>query len=135
MKNGAIICNTGHYDCEINIEQLKKISKNSKQIRNNCVQYEINKEKKLYLLAEGRLINLAGAEGHPSEVMDMSFANQFLALCDINSKKNITSNEVYTLPREIDIKIAKMKLESLNVSIDELTDTQTQYQKNYMSGT
>ena len=87
MKDGAIISNTGHYDCEINIEDLQELSSSVRTIRGNNDEYTLSDGRKIFLLADGRLVNLAAAEGHPSEVMDMSFANQYLALCRLARKK------------------------------------------------
>ena len=86
MKDGAVICNTGHYDCEINIPDLESLAKSKRTIRPNCEEYTLKNGRRVYLLAQGRLVNLAAAEGHPSEVMDMSFANQFLGMVKLATR-------------------------------------------------
>jgi adenosylhomocysteinase len=138
MREGAIICNTGHYDVEINIPELQKISKSHRTIRPNCVEYILKNGKKIYLLAEGRLINLAAAEGHPSEVMDMSFANQFMShlrFVEADKKGKKLPKEVIDLPIEQDEFIANTKLESMNINIDKLTPQQIKYIEDYNAGT
>lgn len=135
MKDGAIICNTGHYDCEINIEQLDKLASGKRLIRDNNEEYLVN-GKRIYLLARGRLVNLAAAEGHPSEVMDMSFANQFNALLELHRKgKNGYPLGVHVLPAELDQEIAMLKLRTQGLSIDKLTDEQIRYASDYSAGT
>lgn len=138
MRDGAIVCNTGHYDAEINIPELESISKSKRTIRPNCEEYTLNNGKKIYLLAEGRLINLAAAEGHPSEVMDMSFANQFLAHLSLVQKH--TAGEklpiaVIDIPLAQDEYVAKLKLESMNMTIDTLSEDQLTYINSYNEGT
>jgi adenosylhomocysteinase len=135
MKDGAIICNTGHYDCEINIGDLEARSKGKRTIRPNCEEYTMKDGRKIYLLAQGRLVNLAAAEGHPSEVMDMSFANQFLALCRLAADGKTLDKKVYELPKELDQEIAGVKLKTMGMSIDVLTDEQRAYQDDYSAGT
>jgi adenosylhomocysteinase len=135
MKDGAIICNTGHYDCEINIGDLEARSKGKRTIRPNCEEYTMKDGRKIYLLAQGRLVNLAAAEGHPSEVMDMSFANQFLALCRLAAHGKTLDKKVYELPKELDQEIAGVKLKTMGMSIDVLTDEQRAYQDDYSAGT
>jgi adenosylhomocysteinase len=135
MKDGAIICNTGHYDCEINIGDLEARSKGKRTIRPNCEEYTMKDGRKIYLLAQGRLVNLAAAEGHPSEVMDMSFANQFLALCRLAAHGKTLDKKVYELPKEPDQEIAGVKLKTMGMSIDVLTDEQRAYQDDYSAGT
>jgi adenosylhomocysteinase len=135
MKDGAIICNTGHYDCEINITDLEARSKGKRTIRPNCEEYTMKDGRKIYLLAQGRLVNLAAAEGHPSEVMDMSFANQFLALCRLAAEGKTLDKKVYELPKELDQEIAGVKLRTMGASIDVLTDEQRAYMDDYSAGT
>jgi adenosylhomocysteinase len=135
MKDGAIICNTGHYDCEINIGDLEARSKGKRTIRPNCEEYTMKDGRKIYLLAQGRLVNLAAAEGHPSEVMDMSFANQFLALCRLAAEGKTLDKKVYELPKELDQEIAGVKLKTMGIGIDVLTDEQRAYQDDYSAGT
>jgi adenosylhomocysteinase len=137
MKDGAIIANSGHFDNEINVGYLDKISNNWEEIRPNVREYHLKNGKIVYLLAEGRLVNLSAAEGHPSEVMDMSFANQALAAEWLTNKDNMAKieNKVYPMPKEIDEKIAKHKLISMSVEIDKLTKTQIEYMNNWKEGT
>jgi adenosylhomocysteinase len=135
MKDGAIISNTGHYDCEINIGELEALSKGRRQIRHSNEEYTMSDGRRIYLLAQGRLINLAAAEGHPSEVMDMSFANQYLALCRLAAEGKSFENKVYELPVELDQELAKLKLETMGMSIDALTAEQVAYLSDYSAGT
>lgn len=135
MKDGAIFCNTGHYDCEINIAELEELAVSKRQIRDNCEEYTMADGRRLYLLAQGRLVNLAAAEGHPSEVMDMSFANQFQAMMMLAQEGKSLSKGVHELPEELDQEIAGIKLESMGVSIDELTAEQIAYATDYSQGT
>lgn len=135
MKDGAIISNTGHYDCEINIGELEAMAKGKRQIRHSNEEYTLPDGRKIYLLAQGRLINLAAAEGHPSEVMDMSFANQYLALCRLAAEGKNFENKVYELPVELDQELAKLKLETMGMNIDSLTGEQVAYLTDYAAGT
>lgn len=138
MKDGAIVCNTGHYDAEINIPELEKVSKSKRTIRPNCEEYTLNNGRRIYLLAQGRLVNLAAAEGHPSEVMDMSFANQFMAhlnLVENHRKGNKLPIEVIDIPLEQDEFIANTKLRMLGITIDELSEEQKSYINDYNAGT
>ncbi|MEC8242363.1 MAG: adenosylhomocysteinase [Candidatus Thermoplasmatota archaeon] len=135
MKDGAIISNTGHYDCEINIDDLKSQSESDRTIRDNNVEYTMQDGRKIYLLADGRLVNLAAAEGHPSEVMDMSFANQYLALCRLAKEGAEMQPIVYDITTEQDQDLAVTKLATLGFSIDSLTNDQTEYLDDYNAGT
>ncbi len=138
MKDGAIICNTGHYDCEINIGDLEEIAVGKRTVRPNNEEYTLADGRKIYLLAQGRLVNLAAAEGHPSEVMDMSFANQFMSQVRLaNEHKNGVKldNKVYDIPEEQDQYIAGIKLTTLGYSIDKLTPEQIEYMDDYAAGT
>lgn len=138
MKDGAILCNTGHYDVEINLPELEALTLRKREIRPNCTEYTLRNGKRLYLLAEGRLVNLAAAEGHPSEVMDMSFANQFLAhlhLVEAAKRGERLPIAVLPIPPEQDELVARMKLESLGIRIDELTPEQLRYREDYLAGT
>ncbi|MBI4008945.1 adenosylhomocysteinase [Candidatus Roizmanbacteria bacterium] len=135
MKDGAVLANAGHFDIEINIPQLVSLSKRKREIKTNVEEYTLKDGRKLYLLAEGRLVNLAVAEGHPSSVMDMSFANH--ALCArwlVQNYKNLQP-EVYDVPREIDEKIARLKLQSLGIKIDSLSKEQKKYLTSWSEGT
>jgi len=135
MKDGAIFCNSGHFNVEISIDALKKMSKSRRIIRDFVEEYTLKNGKKVYLLGEGRLINLAAAEGHPSAVMDMSFANQ--ALCAEYLAKNYKKLErkVYSVPEKIDAEISKLKLKSLGIKIDALTPAQKKYLQSWEMGT
>ena len=135
MKDGAIISNTGHYDCEINIEDLKSQASSDRTIRDNNVEYTMKDGRKIFLLADGRLVNLAAAEGHPSEVMDMSFANQYLALCRLAKEGSDMQPIVYDITTEQDQGLAVTKLATLGFSIDSLTNDQTAYLDDYNAGT
>lgn len=134
MKNGAIIANSGHFNVEINIKALEEISDSKRLVRNFVEEYIVN-GKSIYLLAEGRLVNLAAAEGHPASVMDMSFSNQALACEYIVKNKDKLNNEVYVLPYEIDKEIARLKLESMGIKIDKLTPQQEKYLSSWQEGT
>jgi adenosylhomocysteinase len=138
LKDGAIICNTGHYDCEINIPQLAKLSKAKRTVRPNNEEYTLKDGRKVYLLAQGRLVNLAAAEGHPSEVMDMSFANQFMSqlrLVDLHKRKVNLEPQILEIPVEQDQEIAKIKLKTMGYKIDKLTKEQITYMNDYSAGT
>jgi adenosylhomocysteinase len=127
MKNGAILANAGHFNVEINIEHLEQLAVSKRETRKYVTEYTLKDGRKLYLLAEGRLVNLVAAEGHPSEVMDMSFANQALSLLYLKQHGKTLQNKVYTVPREQDEQVARLKLESMNIQIDELSPEQKQY--------
>ncbi|OYT41977.1 MAG: adenosylhomocysteinase [Candidatus Altiarchaeales archaeon ex4484_43] len=133
MKNNAILANSGHFNVEINIPELEELSVEKKKIRENVEKYKLKNGKFLYLLAEGRLVNLAAAEGHPSEVMDMSFANQALAVKYL--LENRLEPGVYKIPDEIDDRIAILKLKTMNIGIDQLTDRQREYLESWSEGT
>ena len=135
MKDGAIISNTGHYDCEINIDDLTSQASDTRTIRDNNVEYTMKDGRKIFLLADGRLVNLAAAEGHPSEVMDMSFANQYLALCRLAKEGSEMEPIVYDITIEQDQELAKTKLATLGFEIDSLSDEQTAYLDDYNAGT
>jgi adenosylhomocysteinase len=137
LKNGAIIANSGHFDNEIDVKYLDKIAKDCLEIRPNVREYHLMDGRTIYLLAEGRLVNLSAAEGHPSEVMDMSFANQALSAQWLSKKENVKKLEkqVYPVPKEIDDEIALLKLKTMNVDIDKLSKTQIEYMDNWKEGT
>ena len=135
MKDGAIISNTGHYDCEINIEDLEGLAASKRTIRDNNNEYTMNDGRKIFLLADGRLVNLAAAEGHPSEVMDMSFANQYLALCRLAKEGKDMQPIVYDITTEQDQGLATTKLSTLGFEIDSLTQEQVAYLDDYNAGT
>ena len=138
MKNGAIVCNTGHYDCELNLNDLAALTRSKREIRPNNEEYTLKNGRQIYVLAQGRLVNLAAAEGHPSEVMDMSFANQFrsqLRLVELHKKGIRLGNSVHDIPAEQDQEIARLKLHTQGVDIDTLTREQKAYMDDYSSGT
>lgn len=135
MKDGVLLSNTGHYDCEINIAELKERSVSMRTIRPENDEYTLANGNTIHLLADGRLVNLAAAEGHPSEVMDMSFANQFLSLCRLAAESDQLEAQVYDISLEQDMGLAKTKLETLGFSIDELTQEQITYSTDYTAGT
>ncbi|HIE05238.1 MAG TPA: adenosylhomocysteinase, partial [bacterium (Candidatus Stahlbacteria)] len=134
MKDGVILANAGHFDVEIDKTVLKKIAKGPKVIRDNCEEYRTRKGKRIYLLAEGRLVNLAAAEGHPASVMDLSFANQALASQYLLRKRNLRP-QVYKLPDVIDHEIARLKLQTMGIRIDRLTREQKDYLSSWEIGT
>ncbi len=134
MKSGTILANSGHFNVEINIPELETMTIAKRAIRPNLDEYQLRDGRKLYLLGEGRLINLAAAEGHPSEVMDMSFANQALCIEHIVKKPKLES-KVYSVPKEIDELVASLKLKAMKVEIDQLTKEQTEYLAGWETGT
>jgi adenosylhomocysteinase len=135
MKDGALLANAGHFNVEIWIPDLEELSISKRQIRPHVTEYVLRDGRRLYLLAEGRLVNLVAAEGHPSEVMDMSFANQFLAVKFLVENKGKLERKVMRLPRELDEMVARLKLESMNIEIDELTPQQREYLLSWKYGT
>jgi len=135
MKDGVILANTGHFNVEINIPILKKMSKKTKKIRDFVEEYTLRNGKRINLLAEGRLVNLSAAEGHPAGVMDMSFANQALASLALVKNAGQYKNKVYPVPKDIDEEIAYLKLKSMGVRIDTLTSEQKKYLDSWEIGT
>ena len=135
MKDGAVVCNSGHFDVEIDIPALKAMSKSVKTLRGHVQQYTLKDGRRINLLAEGRLVNLAAAEGHPPAVMDMSFANQALAAEYIVKTHDKLENRVYPVPKEMDKEIARLKLKSMGVRIDKLTKEQKEYLASWHLGT
>lgn len=135
MKDGAIVANSGHFNVEIDIPALKSLSRSKTIVRDFVEQFELEDGRKIFLLGEGRLINLASAEGHPASVMDMSFANQALASEFVVQNHADLKKEVYVVPSEIDANIAKLKLEALGIEIDQLTDEQKTYLNSWTIGT
>ncbi|WP_297966880.1 adenosylhomocysteinase [uncultured Anaerovibrio sp.] len=127
MKNGAILANSGHFDVEINIPELEAMTESRKQVKNGIEEFKFADGKKLYLLGEGRLVNLACADGHPAEIMDLSWGVQFFSALYILENHEKLENKVYVLPEEIDQKIAKLKLAAMGIEIDELTPEQYAY--------
>ncbi len=135
MKDGAIVCNSGHFNVEIDIPALEKMSVGKEEVRDFVDQYTQTDGRKLFILGEGRLINLASAEGHPASVMDMSFANQALSAEYMAQNASTLEKNVYTVPQEIDTEIARLKLQALGVQIDTLTPEQVHYLASWQEGT
>lgn len=135
MKDGAIVCNTGHYDCELNLNDLHELTVEKKTIRPNCVQHVLKNGRRIFVLGEGRLVNLVAAEGHPSEVMDMSFANQFMAMMFLAREGKTLQNRVYDITEEQDQEIATLKLGTMGIKIDRLSEDQLRYRTAYQEGT
>lgn len=127
MKDGAILANAGHFNVEIWIPDLESLAISKRKIRPHVVEYKLHNGKRLYLLAEGRLVNLVAAEGHPSEVMDMSFANQALAVRYLVENRDKLKPGLYNVPPEIDAEVARLKLKAMGIRIDELTEEQKKY--------
>ena len=135
MKDGAIVANSGHFNVELDLETLKKISKSTRTIRPFVVEHVLKDGRRINVLGEGRLINLAAAEGHPSSVMDMSFANQALSIEYMVKLKKPLEKDVYPVPEKIDLMIAKEKLAGMGIGIDKLTAEQKQYLASWQIGT
>lgn len=127
IKDGAILGNSGHFNVEIDINGLNEVTLEKREIRENLEEFKLINNKKVYLISEGRLMNLGSAEGHPPSVMDMSFANQALSLEYLVKNKGLLQNKVYDVPEEIDREVAKIKLKTLNIEIDDLTEEQKKY--------
>jgi adenosylhomocysteinase len=135
MKDGAILANSGHFDVEIDLPALAKMAKSRRTVRPFCEEYMLSDGRRIIVLAEGRLLNLAAAEGHPASVMDMSFANQ--ALCSewlVKQGKKL-ERKVYTVPKEIDQEVAALKLKAMGIAIDKLTAEQEEYLASWEIGT
>jgi adenosylhomocysteinase len=135
MKDGTILANSGHFNVEINIPALESLARNKRRIRPLVDEYTLQDGRRLYLLAEGRLVNLAAAEGHPASVMDMSFANQALCLEYTVKNRGKLEIKVYPVPEEIDKQVARLKLQSMAINIDQLTPEQKQYLTSWEQGT
>jgi adenosylhomocysteinase len=135
MKSGAIVANSGHFNVEIDIPALEQMSVARREARPFVEEFEFGDGRRIFLLAEGRLINLAAAEGHPAAVMDMSFANQALAAEHLAKNSSVLERKVHVLPAELDHQIAKLKLETMGIAIDELTAEQTKYLSSWDQGT
>ncbi|MFA5148051.1 MAG: adenosylhomocysteinase [Candidatus Omnitrophota bacterium] len=135
MKDGAIICNSGHFNAEIDIQALERMSTKKRKMREFVEEYTLKGGRRINLLGEGRLVNLAAAEGHPAQVMDMSFANQALSSEFVTKNSKRLQNKVYSVPRDIDEKIAALKLEAMKVKIDVLTKEQREYLSSWELGT
>lgn len=135
MKDGAIVCNSGHFNVELDIPALEKLSKKKRQIRPGVDEYTLRNGRRVSLLGEGRLVNLATAEGHPSSVMDMSFANQALGAEYIVKNHKTLEKKVYPVPPAIDKEIARLKLAGMGMAIDKLTKEQEKYLASWEMGT
>ena len=135
MKSGSFVANAGHFDVEVNVNGLRKHVVEYKNIRPSLDEWVLDNNKSIYVLCEGRLVNLVGAEGHPASVMDMSFANQALGIEFVLKNKGKLENKLYTLPHSVDVEIAKLKLDSMGIEIDTLTEEQKEYLNSWTSGT
>ena len=135
MKGGAIVCNSGHFNVEIDIPALEKLSTGKRQVRPLVDEYQLRDGRKAYLIGEGRLVNLATAEGHPAAVMDMSFANQALSLEYLRSNAKTLKHQVYVVPEHLDKEIARLKLDSMGHKLDKLTPEQERYLASWQEGT
>lgn len=135
LKDGAILSNTGHFNVEVDVDALEKTASRKEEVRPNMMRYKMPWGKNIYLLAEGRLVNLSAAEGHPSEVMDLSFSNQILSLKYLVENKGKLKKKVYEIPKEQDKTVASLKLKAMGISIDALTKEQIEYMNNYSEGT
>jgi len=135
MKDGAIVANSGHFNVEIEIPALEELAQKKRQMKDFVQEYTLSNGRRIYLLAEGRLVNLAAAEGHPAMVMDMSFANQALCVAHLFRKGKDLKNKVYPVPEKIDKDVARMKLKTLGVKIDRLTAEQRKYLSGWLEGT
>jgi adenosylhomocysteinase len=136
MKDGAIVCNSGHFDLELNLVALKEMASDPSTLRPFVQEYQLSSNgHRVIVLGEGRLINLAAAEGHPASVMDMSFANQALSVEYLVRNKGSLAPGVHTLPQEVDTEIASLKLRALGISIDTLTAEQVEYLSSWETGT
>jgi adenosylhomocysteinase len=135
MKDGAIVCNTGHYDCELNLDELAELSKTVEELRPNNECYTMPDGRRLFVLAKGRLVNLAAAEGHPSEVMDMSFANQAMSMVRLAREGSSLKPGVYEIDPSGDREIASIKLACMGLEVDTLTPEQVAYETDYSAGT
>ena len=135
MKDGAILANAGHFNIEIDLDALRAMSSNARRVRQEVEEFSLGGDRKIYVLAEGRLVNLAAAEGHPAAVMDMSFANQALSCEWLAKNASTLDNKVYNVPEDIDREVARLKLETMGVRIDELTGEQQAYLEEWEEGT
>jgi adenosylhomocysteinase len=135
MKDGAIVCNSGHFDIEIDLKSLNEMAKEVKVVRNFTEEYRLSNGKSVVVIGEGRLVNLAAAEGHPSAVMDMSFANQALACEYLVKNKGSLEAGIHSIPTELDQEIARLKLQAMGIAMDTLTSEQVEYMNSWTSGT
>jgi adenosylhomocysteinase len=135
IKSGAIVCNSGHFNVEIDLEALSKMASSRRPVREFVEEFALRDGRRIYVLGEGRLINLAAAEGHPASVMDMSFANQAQSVEYLVQHHASLEKRVYAVPEDLDKKVARMKLESMGVKIDRLTPEQERYLASWSEGT
>jgi adenosylhomocysteinase len=135
LKNGAIVCNSGHFNVEVDLEALGKMSSSRRQTRDFVEEYALRDGRRIYILGDGRLINLAAAEGHPASVMDMSFANQALSVEYMIKNHASLENRVYAVPQDLDRQVARMKLDAMGVKIDRLSVEQEKYLSSWSEGT
>jgi adenosylhomocysteinase len=135
MRDGAVVANAGHFDVELDLGALYELAVERRQLRPSLEEMRMRDGRRIYLLAEGRLVNLAAAEGHPADVMDMSFANQALSAEFLAREAGDLAVDVYPVPEAIDTNVARLKLESMGVSIDSLTSSQTDYMHGWRAGT
>jgi adenosylhomocysteinase len=135
MKDGAVICNSGHFNVELDLPGLESLSRGRRQVRAFVEEFQMEDGRVLFVLGEGRLINLAAAEGHPASVMDMSFANQALSVELLARKGKTLAKIVHSVPAEIDQEVARLKLASMGIRIDTLTAEQVAYLKSWQEGT
>jgi adenosylhomocysteinase len=135
MKDGAIVSNSGHFDIEIDLQALGAKADNVKEVRNFTQQYRLKSGKSVVVIGEGRLVNLAAAEGHPSAVMDMSFANQAIGVEYLVKNQGKLAPGIYSIPYELDQEIARLKLQAMGIEIDTLTEAQLEYINSWTSGT
>jgi adenosylhomocysteinase len=135
MKDGAILANTGHFNVEIEIPALRSLAVETQTLRQFVDEFKLEDGRRIYLIADGRLVNLSAAEGHPAQVMDMSFANQALSAEFVVGNAASLERKVYPVPEEIDTEIARLKLETMDVAIDELTEEQAKYLASWDEGT
>jgi adenosylhomocysteinase len=135
LKDGAILANSGHFNVEINIPALESLAKSRRTVRPFVEEFVFADHRRIYLLGEGRLINLAAAEGHPASVMDMSFANQALGLEYLVKNRGQLKPQVYPVPVEIDNEVGRLKLKSMDITIDKLTQEQRKYLNSWEEGT
>jgi adenosylhomocysteinase len=135
MKDGAILANAGHFDVEIDLAALRRMSVESRVLRDNLREYELPDGRRLLVVAEGRLVNLGAAEGHPADVMDMSFADQALAAEWLVENHDDLEAQVYVLPSELDREVARLKLEAMGGGLEELTEEQERYLASWQEGT
>jgi adenosylhomocysteinase len=135
MKDGAMVCNSGHFDIEIDLVALKQRSTSVSDVRPSTEEYKLTSGKSVVVIGQGRLVNLAAAEGHPSAVMDMSFANQALSAEYLVKEKGNLAPGVYSVPTDLDKDIARLKLQAMGFSLDTLTSSQIEYMNSWTSGT